>query len=574
MKKLAVAAAKTMTALITLILITAWALFPPTLAYAYEGYADETNAASSAESSAPAANDASTVATQGVNSATQVGAASAAGASAGGSASAGASAGASGAPTPTEGAAAAAGETAATVQAAPTAPTNGAPANAAPATPVTVSVTSTGGESTDDLLDGSYDTSVTLAANESLTVSAADGSAFGNLYVRFYTIPGSWMVRYTDVSGASHVQPCGQNGYLHEFVVLEGAATNAELVFPSGAAICTLDAYTQGSAPAGVQAWNPPCTMADFMVCSTHADDEILWLGGVLATYAGGRGLSTQVVYMNNYWDGDIKREHEKLDGLWTIGVRNYPINAPLGDTYADSLETAQTIYDQAEVTAFFTEQMRRFKPQVVVSQAFNGEYGHGAHQLLALAVRDAVDKSADASFNSASAQAYGVWDVPKAYFHLYDENPITLDLRQPIANLGGLTSIEAQQEAYKKHVTQQWTYFYVTDDPTDPNGDAFNCSAFGLYRSLVGPDTTNDMFEHLTSYEQQAAQKAAEEEAQRQAQEAQARAAEKAAAEAAEAEKAAEEEKGHALPVLIIAVVAGLLLLAIAVAAIILSRR
>ena len=380
------------------------------------------------------------------------------------------------------------------------------------------------GADASDLLDGSYETYASFTAGETLKVSTWDGSVIGGLYLKWYAIPGSWTLRFTDATGVSHQQACGQNGFLHEYVPLEGGgATSCELVFTNGATACTLNAYSVGAPPATVQTWDVPCAQADFMVCSTHADDEILWLGGVLATYAGGRGLSTQVVYMTNYWDGDVRREHEKLDGLWSIGVRNYPVNAPFSDYYAEDLEYAQQIYDLDAVTAFFTKEVRRCKPLVVVCQDFNGEYGHGGHRLLALAVQGAVDKSADASFNADSAQAFGVWDVPKTYYHLYDENRITLDLREPIEALGGLTAIEAQQEAYTKHVSQQWTWFYLTDDPYDPLAEQLNCSVFGLYRTLVGPDTGNDMLENLTTYEEQAIQaqqQAAREEAERQAQE------------------------------------------------------
>ncbi|MBR3158675.1 MAG: PIG-L family deacetylase [Atopobiaceae bacterium] len=395
-----------------------------------------------------------------------------------------------------------------------TTPAAPATTNAPEASPVAVSLTRSSGGDTEALSYGSYELAASFDPGETLTVSAQDGSTLGSLYVKWYAIPGPWTLRYNDASGQSHQQSCGQNDFLHEYIVLEGSgATSCELSFPNGAEACTLDAYTPGAAPAGVQTWNPPCDKADFLVCSTHADDEILWLGGVLATYTGGRGLATQVAYMTNYWNGDVRREHEKLDGLWAIGVRNYPVNASFEDVYAEDLETAQAIYNQDEVSAFFTGLVRRFKPLVVVCQDFAGEYGHGGHQVLALAVQEAVDKGADAMFCSDTAQTYGTWDVPKTYYHLYDQNRITLDLHQPIANLGGMTAIEAQQNAYEKHTSQQWTWFYVSDDPNDPYASQINCSEFGLYRSTVGPDTSNDMLEHVTTYEEQEA--AAEQEAQ-----------------------------------------------------------
>ena len=54
---------------------------------------------------------------------------------------------------------------------------------------------------------------------------------------------------------------------------------------------------------------------------------------------------------------------------------------------------------------------------------------------LLAKAVCEAADNSGTASFKQESADKYGAWDVPKTYIHLYGENKIRMDLRQPLSN-------------------------------------------------------------------------------------------------------------------------------------------
>ena len=90
------------------------------------------------------------------------------------------------------------------------------------------------------------------------------------------------------------------------------------------------------------------------------------------------------------------------------------------------------------------------------------------------------------------------MWDVPKTYLHLWDENPIRLNCRKPLDAFGGRTAVEAAALAYTKHVSQQWCWFYVSDDYE------YSIADFGLYRTTVGPDTGNDMMESLTSYAQQ----------------------------------------------------------------------
>ncbi len=65
------------------------------------------------------------------------------------------------------------------------------------------------------------------------------------------------------------------------------SAETLTITFSSNEAICDLHAYSAGTAPSDVQAWKTPCDKADILVFATHADDEILFLGGVLATYGG-----------------------------------------------------------------------------------------------------------------------------------------------------------------------------------------------------------------------------------------------------------------------------------------------
>ena len=356
------------------------------------------------------------------------------------------------------------------------------------------------GNWTASLTDGDYGTAVGFEADDILSISAS--APVSSLYIEWSRVPPAWTLE-----ADGQTLSCGTNGFLHEFITLPAPASAFSMHMPSGGRIANIRAFSDGALPADVQVWDPPCEKADFLVFSTHTDDEILFLGGVLATYGAGRGCDVQLAYMIDFSGTDLPvREHEKLDGLWTIGIRHYPVNAAiLNDSYSTSLDAARASYSYDVVCAFTTEAIRRFQPQVVVTQDFNGEYGHGAHMLLAHAVKDGVEGASDASVYPDSAAAYGVFNVPKAYFHLYDHNPIRLDLRQPIASLGGQTAVEAAAEAYKQHVSQQWMDFYVSDDSNDTNKYAPKCADFGLYRSLVGEDTGNDMMEHLVSYAESA---------------------------------------------------------------------
>lgn len=361
------------------------------------------------------------------------------------------------------------------------------------------------GASSAGLSDSNCGTYAEFGAGDSLSIKVGEGLSIGGIYLKWYKVPGEWSLSYSDGAGNTSELGCGRNGFLHEFVSIEdGGISECVMHFPAGAGLCDVYVYSPGKLPDDVQTWKTAPDKADILVFSTHADDECLFLGGAIATYAAERGLRVQVVYMTNYWDVMIVREHEKLNGLWSMGVKYYPVTGFTPDEYVTTVEAAAAMYGKDKWTEFITQQIRRFKPQVVISQDFNGEYGHVAHILKADCIKEAVENSMKADFFPDSAAQYGTWDVPKTYYHLYWENKIRLNLRQPISALGGRTAIEAAADAYLYHESQQWCWFYVTDDPNDPKSDQINSAEYGLYRTTVGADTSNDMMEHITSYDEQ----------------------------------------------------------------------
>lgn len=359
------------------------------------------------------------------------------------------------------------------------------------ATEITPDITLSNGGRVSSMTDGSYNTRTSFSSGDTIVITSSE--AMYSLYIKWDLVPSQWTLTYNDKT-----VNCGTDGFLHEYIEIPEGTTSMTITFASKEAICDLHTYSSGTAPAQVQTWKKPCDKADILVFATHADDEILFLGGVLATYGGGQDLAVQVAYMCEFTSTAKIREHEKLDGLWVSGIKNYPVCGDFPDLYSTTLEAAKKQYNYEDLKSFITGTIRRFKPLVVVTQDFNGEYGHGGHMILSKAVADSVDTSKDASVYPETASQYGTWDVPKTYIHLYDQNKITMNLRVPLANMGNRTAIEIAQEAYKQHVSQQWCWFYVSDDYE------YSCADFGLYRTLVGNDTGNDMLENITTYEEQ----------------------------------------------------------------------
>ncbi|MBQ8828268.1 MAG: hypothetical protein IJZ90_03925, partial [Clostridia bacterium] len=248
-----------------------------------------------------------------------------------------------------------------------------------------------------DAVNVSYDGSV---------VKMSCDSSFCQIYIEWKTIPGEWNL-YDGTSETAY----GTKGFLHEYVSFESGVNYAEIRKSDSTEIRNIYFFTDGTVPDWVQVWDDPCKKADIMLCSTHSDDEQLFFLGILPYYAGELGLNVQVVYFVNHNDAE-SRPHELLNGLWTVGVRNYPMIGEAPDLYSENLDDAIAGFaDYGYSEDFFieyqVEAIRRFKPLVVIGHDVNGEYSHGAHILNTHTLRQALEISNDASVYPGSAEKY-----------------------------------------------------------------------------------------------------------------------------------------------------------------------
>lgn len=329
-------------------------------------------------------------------------------------------------------------------------------------------------------------------------VMLPEGKPCASLYICFGKMPAAWEVQTLD--GKDWVTLVkGDTRFLHAFVELPRQVSSLRIQATSGKRttllLNELFVFGPGEVPDWVQKWEPTFEKADLMVLTAHPDDELLFMGGTIPYYGVVQGRRVVVVCMTA---SNTTRSSELLNGLWSMGVRNYPVIGPFGDGYSSKLDKGYTRWGGTDkVRAYVTEMIRKFKPDVLVTHDLNGEYGHGAHRVCADAAVWCVEHAADAAVLPDSVQEYGAWDVSKLYLHLYQENEITLNWRTPEAALHGRTPLEAAQEAYTFHVTQQnaGTLVMNGEDFSVTDEGEYSCSRFGLYRSLVGPDIAKDDF-------------------------------------------------------------------------------
>lgn len=252
-----------------------------------------------------------------------------------------------------------------------------------------------------------------------------------------------------------------------------------------------LQVLSEGALPAWVPRWERLEGPADIMLVATHPDDELLWFGGLLPTYAGEYQKKVMVVYMVG---NSTYRRCELLAGLWTCGVRYYPEIGSFPDRSASSIQSVLNLWGEDAAQQYIAEMIRKHQPAVVVTQDVGGEYGHAHHRVTVQAVIDAVTSLAgDPAWDAASLAQYGPWQPHKLYLHLWDEDQITFDWQVPLAAFDGETSLSVTRRAFKMHASQQTGKYRVSDS------GKLDSRLFGLYWSDVGPDELhNDLLEHI----------------------------------------------------------------------------
>ena len=368
---------------------------------------------------------------------------------------------------------------------------------------------------TQALFDNNVDTYILMPEGETLEV-LFDNLA-GWFYFEWYVLPmGGYNLTQYAADGQLILEDdfTKDSGYLnHGIRVSEGTRRITVTAKGDGGALSAVCLYSEGEKPAQLQIWKPRHSKLDVLLFSAHPDDEQLFFGTILPLYAGEYERAAGIVYLSHQ---KRLRQSEALAGLWTCGLENYPVFAGFQDFYCSTAAEAAAALGEEATLKFVVEQLRKYKPEVVVTHAANGEYGHGMHKLLAATLGTAVEVAADPSVFPETAAAYGTWQVKKLYLHGtgneqvklpgYDGTaltqntaqagngePVTLPYDKPLSAFDGQTAFEMAKQGYACHVSQQAYWFYVSVD------NEYSCAVFNAVFSTVGSDVDcQDLLENI----------------------------------------------------------------------------
>lgn len=341
--------------------------------------------------------------------------------------------------------------------------------------------------------DNDMCTSIALEPGEHLSVRAGDKSRLGWLFLRFCGIPASFTVtEYDGKDAVIRVQRIKATGIsmpveLHEDCRLAVICPETEKL-----SLAEVTLFSRGTLPKNVPVFSESPEKTDMLIITTHPDDEWLFLGAVYPIYCGEQGHSGTFAYITTPSWG---RLHEALNGLYTAGVREFPFFLGFKDIDRSAPAEQKAEFREEDVVLALVRLIRRVRPLVVVTQdPLKGEYGHWQHTVGASAAFRAVGLAGDATYDPESAAQWGAWSPLKLYQHMVTDNGITLECKASLSAYGGKSALSVAKEAYKCHKSQLKYSF----SPSIEEGNYGDLRLYGLTYSAVGPDTGNDMFEHI----------------------------------------------------------------------------
>lgn len=162
---------------------------------------------------------------------------------------------------------------------------------------------------------------------------------------------------------------------------------------------------------------------AALMIVTAHPDDEVYNFGGAITYYSVVRKLPVVLICMTSE---PKLREDELRCACRKYGMRNEPIfgrfsNCCYGGTVEENWEKWG---GREKVVGYLTEQIRRYKPDVLLGHDLKGELrAHPNHICSALALIDAYRAASDKNKFPEQLAELSPWQAKKLYLHFYEES-------------------------------------------------------------------------------------------------------------------------------------------------------
>lgn len=310
----------------------------------------------------------------------------------------------------------------------------------------------------DRLLDGRYDSRVSLSPGQAL-ILGVPAEARG-LYVAWYAAPASCTLTFQSAAGevlsVCYAEPELLNGY---YTLPDGCA-RVQITGETAFAVSELRAYACAAPPDNLAILRAPKAHPRLMLILTHTGDEAYYFGSLLP-YCASEDIVTVFLMSQSR-----QAQQEAVELQYAIGARRQPVFAglPYFRSYMDGKGMYELI-DRAELESCMVRLIRRYRPEVLITHDGCGESGDCMHAMTAKHTAIAVGQAADAGKDRASAAEYGVWQVKTVYEHRVKGISPLYDTKKAL-ELYSMTAAELAQSLFERYTFLRMYHQTVQDAP------------------------------------------------------------------------------------------------------------
>lgn len=334
------------------------------------------------------------------------------------------------------------------------------------------------------ITDDDPNSRIRVKARYDITLFVPEGAAL--LRLSWYESPEKVQIKQLDGAGEILTEETLENGPLTSYLTPVSGCKQVQLKALKAYELSGFRFYDAETAAA---VGNPEeIEKADLLIIAAHTGDEQLYFSGIAPMYDAERCLHTVSVFLSS--KNRLATENA-MQAAAAAGQKAAPVF--IGREYRllsrEYQKEAESYWRQSVIVKELVDVIRRYRPEVIVTHAAEGEEEEAMHACTAAIVEAAIEEAAHPKRGPKSLKLYGPWQVKKLYEHCAADTAgaTLLPIDEPLCSFDGKTGREVAEERLLDYAYLGTYHKHTTD------------SAYRLVYTEVGEDSAkNDLFEHI----------------------------------------------------------------------------
>ena len=310
------------------------------------------------------------------------------------------------------------------------------------------------------ITDDDPNSRIRVKARYDITLFVPEGAAL--LRLSWYESPEKVQIKQLDGAGEILTEETLEDGPLTSYLTPVSGCKQVQLKALKAYELSGFRFYDAEEAAA---VGNPEeIEKADLLIIAAHTGDEQLYFSGIAPMYDAERCLHTVSVFLSS--KNRLATENA-MQAAAAAGQKAAPVF--IGREYRllsrEYQKEAESYWRQSVIVKELVDVIRRYRPEVIVTHAAEGEEEEAMHACTAAIVEAAIEEAAHPKRGPKSLKLYGPWQVKKLYEHCAaDTSGATLlPIDEPLFSFDGKTGREVAEErlldyaylgTYHKHTT------------------------------------------------------------------------------------------------------------------------